>query len=265
MSDLLAIIGGTGLDLRSSFADARDEVVSTRWGNAFATHVHHQGRQLVFLHRHTPAPGTKLPPHAVNYRANIAALKSLGVSAIFASFAVGSLRPEWAAGTLVSLTDFVDFTSNRNPTFFNDRAVHADMTDPYCPRLRALLRESAADLNHALNDGGIYLCANGPRFESPAEIRVFSQWADVVGMTGCPEIALAREANIAYAGVAIVTNFAAGLLPQPLSQTEVLDAMRLALPRVREIFLDAARSYRDDATAPSRRVTEEYGFPDVLD
>lgn len=264
MNDLLAIIGGTGLDLRDSFPDARDETVSTRWGDAFITRVQHNESELVFLHRHTPAPGVHLPPHAVNYRANIAALKSLGVSAIFASFAVGSLRRDWSPGTLALLDDFVDFTSGRATTFFDDRAVHCDMTTPYCPQLRALLRESAADFQIEIQDGAVYLCANGPRFETPAEIRFFAQMADVVGMTGCPEIALAREANLAYAGVAIVTNFAAGLLPQPLTQAEVLDAMKLALPRVRELFLDAARSYRDDASAPSRRVTEEYGFPAVV-
>jgi 5'-methylthioadenosine phosphorylase len=264
MSDTLAIIGGTGLNLRHSFADAHDETISTRWGDAFITRVQHDDREIIFLHRHTPAPGVHLPPHAVNYRANIAALKRLDVSAIFASFAVGSLRRDWAPGTLALLSDFVDFTSGRAHTFFDDRAVHCDMTAPYCARLRALLHESAAELQTELQDEAVYLCANGPRFETPAEIRVFAQWADVVGMTGCPEIALAREANIAYAGVAIATNFAAGLLPQPLTQSEVLGAMKRALPRVRELFLDAARSYRDDDTAPSRRVTEEYGFPSVI-
>jgi 5'-methylthioadenosine phosphorylase len=201
----------------------------------------------------------------VNYRANIAALKSLGASAIFASFAVGGLRREWGPGTLVLRDDFIDFSSGRAATFFDDRAVHCDMSAPYCPRLRTLLQQSADDLGHPLEDGGTYICANGPRFETPAEIRVFAQWADVVGMTGCPEVALARETNMAYAGVAIVTNFAAGLLPQPLTQAEVLGAMAVSQPQVREIFLDAARLYCDDTSAPSRRVTEEYGFPSVLD
>lgn len=264
MSDLLAIIGGTGLDLRGSFTGARDETVTTRWGTAFVTHGVHEGREIVFLHRHTPAPGQHLPPHAVNYRANIAALKSLGVSAIFASFAVGSLRTDWAPGALISLSDFVDFTSGRASTFFEDRAVHTDMTQPYCPRLRTLLWKSAVGSNHPLEDGGTYLCADGPRFETPAEIRVFAQWADVVGMTGCPEIALAREANISYAGIAIITNFAAGLMPQALTQAEVLDTMNTALPRVRAIFLNAALAYTDDPTTASRQVTAEYGFPSVL-
>lgn len=264
MSDLLAIIGGTGLDLRASFPGVRDEIIGTRWGEAFVTHIQHHGRDLIFLHRHTPAPGLHLPPHGVNYRANIAALKSLGVTGIFASFAVGSLRREWAPGTLALLNDFIDGTSGRAHTFFDDRAIHCDATAPYCPRLSTLLRESAADLNIALQQSATYYCTNGPRFETPAEIRVFAQMADVVGMTGCPEIALAREANIAYAGIAIATNFAAGLLPQPLTQGEVLFAMQQALPRVRTLFLDAALAYRDDPGAPSRRVTEEYGFPDVL-
>ncbi|HEX8552741.1 MAG TPA: MTAP family purine nucleoside phosphorylase [Abditibacteriaceae bacterium] len=264
MSDLLAIIGGTGLDLRATLGETRDEIVETRWGTAFVTHAMYEGRPLVFLHRHTPAPRSYLPPHRVNYRANIAALKQLGATAIFASFATGSLRPTWPPGTLVLLNDFADFTPGRATTFFDDRAVHADMTEPFCPRLRALLRETAADLNLPLEDGGTYVCANGPRFETPAEIRFYARVGDVIGMTGCPEIALAREANIAYAGIAIATNFAAGLLPQPLTQLEVVEAMKAALPRVREVFLAAALDYRDDAAAPSRRVTEEYGFPSVV-
>ena len=264
MSDLLAIIGGTGMDLRATFGEARDETIETRWGKALVTHARHAERNIVFLHRHSGAPDNYLPPHRVNYRANIAALKKLGATAIFASFATGSLRPTWPPGTLVSLDDFLDWTSGRAATFFDDAPVHCDMTEPFCPRLRALLRETAADLGIALHDGGTYFCANGPRFETAAEIRMFARFADVVGMTACPEVALAREANIAYAGVAIATNFAAGLLPQPLTQAEVVETMKVSLPRVRELFLSAALEFRDDPGAPSRRVSEEYGFPSVL-
>jgi 5'-methylthioadenosine phosphorylase len=175
------------------------------------------------------------------------------------------LRREWAPGTLVLLNDFLDFTTSRCKTYFDERAVHIDVTEPYCPRLRSLLLMTASDLNLTLHDGGTYACAEGPRFETPAEIRAYAQWdADVVGMTGVPEVVLAREANISYAGVSIVTNFAAGISPQPLTQAEVLDAMRVALPQVAQLFVTAARDYNDDPSTPSRRVTEEFGWPEVV-
>ncbi len=269
---LLAIIGGTGLDardanspLRQALREVREETVTTRWGQAQVTHARLDDRPILFLHRHA-APGKthSIPPHRVNYRANIAALKMLGATAILASTAVGSLRREWLPGTLVLLDQFLDFTTACDKTFFDERAVHVDLTEPYCPRLRSLLALTAADLNIALHDGGTYACTDGPRFETPAEIRAYARLgADVVGMTGVPEVVLAREANISYAGVSVVSNLAAGVSPQPLTQAEVLAAMRDALPQIITLFLSAARDYKDDPATPSRRATAEYGWPDV--
>jgi 5'-methylthioadenosine phosphorylase len=270
-----AFIGGTGVRLQgddSPFQDAHDEVVETRWGRTQLTRATLGGRDVVFLHRHSAsalggrkAPLAAIPPHQINYRANIAALKKLGVTAIFASTAVGSLQRDWMPGTLVLLHDFLDFTTSRSKTFFDEQAVHIDVSEPYCPRLRSLLLMTANDLNLTLNDGGTYACTDGPRFETPAEIRAYDRWgADVVGMTGVPEVVLAREANISYAGVSVVTNFAAGISPQALTQAEVLDAMRVALPQVAQLFLTATRDYHDDPSTPSRRVTEEFGTPNVL-
>jgi len=274
-NDLLAIIGGTGIDLRgadSPLQQARDEVVETRWGRAIVTRAQLHEREILFLHRHAASSldggkvqGAAIPPHRINYRANIAALKKLGATAIFASTAVGSLRQEWSPGTLVLLDQFLDFTTTRAKTFFDNSAVHVDVTEPYCARARALLLDAALDSKLKIEDGGVYACADGPRFETPAEIRAYKMWgADVVGMTGVPETVLAREANISYAGVSIVTNFAAGILPQPLTQAEVLDAMRHALPQVVHLFLAAARHYKDDSSTRSRRATEEFGWPDVF-
>lgn len=268
---MLAIIGGTGVDLRgddSPLSDAHEEIATTKHGAALVTLARHAGRDIVFLHRHAnPDSQTQhishhLPPHRVNYRANIAALKKLGVTAIFASTAVGTLRREWPSGTLVLLDQLIDCTSGRDKTFFDFGAVHVDVTNPYCPALREKLKQAAQTLNFALQDGGTYICANGPRFETPAEIRAFAGWgADVVGMTGVPEAILAREANISYAGVSICTNFAAGISPTPLTQAEVVEAMKIALPRVVQLFLHAARNYADDPALPSRRATAEFKTP----
>ena len=263
---MLAIIGGTGVDLRgadSPLTESREEVVHTRHGAALVTVAEYAGRDIVFLHRHAnpeAAPGapTHVPPHRINYRANIAALKKLGVTAILASTAVGGMRREWSPGTLVLLDQFIDCTSGRDITFFDTGAVHVDVTTPYCPALRALLLDCAGELSTTLHDGGTYVCCNGPRFETPAEIRVFSQWGDVVGMTGVPEVVLAREAGMAYAGVSIVTNFAAGISAAPLTQAEVVEAMRDALPKVVDLFLRAALNYKDDPTLPSRTATAEF-------
>ncbi len=272
---LLAIIGGTGVDLRgadSPLTDARDEVVETRWGRTQITRALLESRETVFLQRHAASSlddnkvaGQAIPPHRVNYRANIAALKKIGATAIFASTAVGALRPEYAPGSLVLLDQFIDMTTQRDKTFFDDRAVHIDMTEPYCARLRSLLLMTSDDLNIALHPAGTYACADGPRFETSAEIRAYALWGgDVVGMTGAPECTLAREANISYAGVSIVTNLAAGLSAQPLTQAEVLDTMRTALPQLMQLFLSAARDYRDDSSTGSRRATEEFGSPQVF-
>ena len=266
---LLAFIGGTGFDLRganSPFTDARDEIVETRFGVAHVTRAQLDEKSVVFLHRHArPDDPTRkdVPPHQINYRANIAALKQLGVTAILASTAVGGLRREWAPGTLVCLDNFLDMTTNRAKTFFDERAVHIDVTQPYCQNLRELLLRKADDEAIELMDGGVYGCADGPRFETAAEIRVYASWGvDVVGMTGAPECALAREAEISYAGVSIVTNLAAGISPHPLTHMEVMQEMNLALPKLAQLFLATARAYEDDLALPSRTATRDFATSD---
>lgn len=262
---LLAFIGGTGFDLRgpqSPFKNAMDGHVDTRFGPAAITHAMLDAKPVVFLHRHArPDDMAKkdVPPHQINYRANIAALKKLGVTGILASTAVGGLRPQWPSGTLILLDQFLDFTTHRTKTFFDHRAVHIDVTQPYCAHLRALLLQAASDLRVDLHDGGTYLCADGPRFETAAEIKMFEKWgADVVGMTGATEATLAREAEISYAGVSVVTNAAAGISPHPLTHEEVTLAMKEALPRIAKLFLEAARRYEDDPNAASRRATRDF-------
>ena len=270
-SHLVAIIGGTGLEslADSPLQNARDERIQTRWGSALITRATLQSanaasRELIFLHRHAAPDSEKgrVPPHQINYRANIAALKRLGVTAIFASTAVGSLNVNYPPGTLLLLNDFLDATSRRDKTFFDTYPVHVDVTNPYCPHARTALLKAAQDLKIPLRDGGTYLCTDGPRFETPAEIKLYASWnADVVGMTGVPEVVLAREANISYAGVSIVTNLAAGISDAPLTQGEVLDAMKKALPQVSQLFLSAARSYQDDPQVLARRATREFATP----
>lgn len=264
----IAIIGGTGVELQShpALKEVRETTIETRWGQAFVTGALLDGkRQLFFLHRHAcPKSGRRaVPPHKINYRANIAALKKLGATVIFATTAVGSLRPEWPAGASVLLEQLLDFTTGRDKTFYDEMPVHIDLTNPYCPHAQKQLRHAAQTLGHRLEPGGTYLCADGPRFETAAEIALFKSWgADVIGMTGAPEAALAREAEISYAGISIVTNAAAGVLPQALAHSEVLSAMGAALPRVVDLFLQAAREYSDDTALPARNAVAEYRTAD---
>ncbi|WP_366921628.1 S-methyl-5'-thioadenosine phosphorylase [Metallumcola ferriviriculae] len=223
----IGIIGGTGLYDAGLFQDAEEQRVLTKYGEVKLMAGYAEGNQVVFLNRH--GAGHKLPPHLINYRANIAALKETRVDMIIATAAVGSLREDIAPGQLVILDQFIDFTSGRKHTFFNggaDAVVHVDMTQPYCQEVRGTLIEAAHSENLPLVEKGTYICTQGPRFETPAEVAMFARLGgDVVGMTNVPEVVLAREAEICYGAVAVVTNSAAGISDTELTHQEVLDTM----------------------------------------
>ncbi|MDP3058046.1 MAG: S-methyl-5'-thioadenosine phosphorylase, partial [bacterium] len=165
----------------------------------------------------------------INYRANIAAMKQLGVGYILATTAVGSINKLLAPGTLVLSDQILDFTRTRASTFFEggERGVtHVDFTYPYCPSLRKAVLTASSICFVPVTDGGSYVCFEGPRYESAGEIKMFALLGgDVVGMTAMPEAALAREAEICYVGISMVTNYAAGLSTSPLSHYEVLECM----------------------------------------
>ena len=240
----IAVIGGTGFG--DSLIVGTPETVDTEYGPALVTRGDlGGGRELVFLARH--GPGHLLPPHLINHRANIAALRGLGVTAVLATAAVGSLRRAMAPGDVVLLDDFLDFTKGGPLTFFDaaGNVRHTDFVRPYDPALReALEREAGDGIRPRLHPRGTYLCLSGPRYETPAEIRLFASWgADVVGMTGAPEAILCREAGLPYAGVALVTNYGSGLLDAtPLAHTEVEAQMAAFRVSLGEWLLRAARA-----------------------
>lgn len=195
-----------------------------------------QGQQIYLLRRHGPTHS--LPPHRINYRANIRALYDLGCEIVLATNAVGSLRAHIAPGEFVLPDQFIDCTKLRPTTFFEGvseenalsgtvaqefaRVRHIDMTEPYCPHVRMQLISLAEQQRIRLHPAGTYICTEGPRFETPAEIRAYAQWgADVVGMTGVPEVVLARELGMCYASICLVTNRAAGLGGARLSAKEI--------------------------------------------
>ena len=248
------VIGGTGF---YTFTEGEEEVeVSTAYGPVRVSRTAIGGVEVAFIARHGAGHG--IPPHRVNYRGNIAALKQLGITNILASASVGSMSDAMPPGSLVIVTQFLDFTKSRAGTFYDGeggKVVHTDMTDPYCPVLRGELRRAGAALNEAVRDEGTYVCVEGPRFETSAEIEMFRRMgADVVGMTNVPEVALAREAGICYAAMAAVTNWAAGISPEPLRHEEVSGFMEAQTPRLRALFEHVIAHHEDAGCACRRRV-----------
>jgi 5'-methylthioadenosine phosphorylase len=234
----IAIIGGTGIYNPELFEDIKDERIGTPFGEVAVKVGKYGGKEIAFLARH--GEGHVIPPHLVNYRANIWGLKLLGVKSILATAAVGSLNAGMKPGQFVFVDQFLDFTKSRPQTFVEKGVVHLDMTDPYCPELRKLFAETAEKLGLEHHTGGTYVCSEGPRFETPAEIRMYRHsGGDVVGMTSVPEVVLAREAGICYATIAMVTNFAAGISVRRLSHQEVVEAMNENLDNIRRLILTA--------------------------
>jgi len=238
---LFGIIGGSGLYDPGIMSEVRTERVETPFGEVELYRGLCEGKEVAFLPRH--GPGHTVPPHLVNYRANIWALRALGVERAVATAAVGSLRRRLRPGDAVIIDQFLDFTKSRPATFFTGGAygvVHVDYTEPYCREVRRALLSAAREAGLRAHDGGCYACTEGPRFETPAEIRMFARLgADVVGMTSVPEAVLAREAGICYGTVAMVTNYAAGMAGRPLSHQEVLDLMAANAARLRWLLARA--------------------------
>ena len=240
----IALIGGTGFEALPPEIFAEQMDIETRFGAARILSVSNnyvEPYKLYFLSRHGAAHG--LAPHQINYRANIAALVELGVSYVYATNAVGSLRRDLLPGSLVLFSDFLDFTRARPLSYFAEGEAwhHTDFSAPYSPRLRNALMQAAETLNVEVVPQGTYLCCDGPRFESPAEVRLFGQWgADVVGMTGLPEAIFARETGLEYAGLGIVTNLGAGLKDGAVAHEEHVDIMREWIAPVRELLLAAS-------------------------
>jgi 5'-deoxy-5'-methylthioadenosine phosphorylase len=211
---MLAIIGGSGLTQLSALTETRRISARTAFGepSGALTLGRIGGREVIFLARHGDAHS--IAPHEINYRANIQALKDAGAARIAAVATVGGIRPAFGPGTLVVPDQIIDYTWGRASTFFQGpgaKVTHVDFTEPYSPALRKSILAAARSCGEAVADGGCYGATQGPRLETAAEIaRMERDGADLVGMTGMPEAALAREAGLEYAAIAVVANHAAG-------------------------------------------------------
>lgn len=236
-----AIIGGTGVYQLDGGSVVRD--IETPYGTARVYIQQTQSGEVAFLPRH--GKGHTVPPHRINYRANVKALQQLGVKRVLVTAAVGSLNPGFPPGSLVIPDQFIDFTKQRASTFYDGEGgvVHADMADPYCSALISALEEKAAKAGINISGRGTYVCVEGPRFETKAEIRFFKEMGgDMVGMTGVPEVVLARELGLCYAAVGIVTNWCNGMVDEPISHSEILEIMKRGRENVVKLFLEVFRS-----------------------
>ncbi len=229
----VGIIGGSGV--YKVMEERKSVLVNTPFGNIEVFIGTLGGEEVAFIPRH--GKKHEVPPFKVNYRGNLYALMELGVERVLATNAVGALREEYPPGTLLIPDDFIDFTKTREYTYYDGReikvrdkkikgVVHVSMTpDPYCPEIRQAMLRAADEMGLEVVNGGVYCCMEGNRFETPAEIRALrTLGGDVVGMTGCPEAALARELEMCYATVNVITNYAAGVRGNvKLTQEEVAE------------------------------------------
>ncbi len=222
-----ALIGGSGIELLP-LSQRKTITIETPYGTVQTEKGLLGGKEIAFINRH----GTDhaFPPHLINYRANLWALRELGVKKILATAAMGSLSPKYHLKDLVLIDQFLDFTKSRPQTFYEGGAqgvLHVDVTDPYCEQLRLVMAEAGAQLNLDIKNGATYVCTEGPRFETPAVIKMFQiLGGELVGMTSVPEVILARELGICYASLGIVTNEAAGIAAHRLTHAEVMEGIR---------------------------------------
>jgi 5'-methylthioadenosine phosphorylase len=232
----IALLGGSGISKIFRDGPTKSHHVSTPWGAPSGPIEEgvFGGIRTLFLARHGPAH--TIPPHRVNYRANIDALCSLGAEAIIAVNSVGSLKEELSPGTFLLPSQFVDFTKGRPTTFFDGGKVfHVSMADPFCPDLTAHATLAADDAGFSFKVGGTYVCVEGPRFSTRAESRFFRGFADVIGMTLVPEVTLARERGICYVCMAAVTDYDVWA-ERPVQTQEILDVMRRSADRMNRIL-----------------------------
>ena len=234
-----AIIGGTGV--YSLTGNIREVSMDTPYGNIDFSVLEKDGKEIVFLPRH--GRNHDKPPHLVNYLGNMWALKEFGVEFIFATVAVGSTRSDIVPGNLVLLRDFIDFTKSRPMTYYDGSTgvVHVSMAEPYCGMLcdKILKANTKNKEIEGIRDNIVYVCTEGPRFETAAEIGFYNRiGGDVVGMTNVPEVVLAKELSMCYCAVGVVTNMCTGLVGIEATGQEILSIVKNRKEELTSLFID---------------------------
>jgi len=246
----LAIIGGTGLSKLVNLENVSKRVVKTPYGepSSAVTLGQLNGVDVAFMARH--GYGHTIPPHRINYRANMWALKEVGVSDVVGVAAVGSINRAMSPASLVLPDQLIDYTWGRASTFFEDdleEVMHIDFTSPYSANLRDKIKRAIYQADIPVLDKAVYGCTQGPRLETAAEIRRLERdGCDIVGMTGMPETALARELGLNYACCALVVNWAAGLEGDEISMHDIEGFAKEGMGKVEQLL--KALVYEMDVT-----------------
>jgi 5'-methylthioinosine phosphorylase len=250
---MLAIIGGTGLSSLDILGATESETIATPYSDDAVEleRLKCHEKDIIFLPRH--GKNHVLPPHHINYRANIRALREVGVSHVIAINAVGGINAELEPGALSVPDQLIDYTYSRKHTFFEsdlEEVTHVDFTHPFDPQLRAMILRNITSVNTSqelpkvVMDGGVYGCTQGPRLETAAEIgRLKRDGCDMVGMTGMPEAALARELGIAYASIALSVNWAAGLSDESITLPEIHQVLNTGMSFINALLDRLIKDY----------------------
>jgi 5'-methylthioadenosine phosphorylase len=259
----IGLIGGSGMYEIEGLAVTKEVSVSTPFGPPSCSYkLGMMGdSEVVFLSRHgTPH---SIPPHLVNYRANIWGFKALGVDRVISVNATGAINRDIPLGSLVLQDQLLDMTGgSRKHTFYEDGKVfHVDFTNPYCAEMREKCIAAAAEINLPVRPSAAYVCVNGPRLETALEIRFYaSVGADIVGMTAMPEAALARELEICMLGISAITNYAAGILDKKLTATEVVENMRCTNSIIKNLIAAVISRLGSERTCTCKNALKNAGL-----
>ncbi|MHA1238688.1 MAG: MTAP family purine nucleoside phosphorylase [Candidatus Odinarchaeia archaeon] len=271
----IAVIGGSGF--YTLLEDHEGVIVNTPFGKTPQIEIGWvENTKVAFLPRHAE-PGSskidhKVPPHLVNYRANIYGLKKLGVDRILAVNSCGVINRNIQLGDFVLIHQFIDLTKQRASTFYDgktpikvnkkltiNKVVHVDLTEPFCPEIKEIAAKELKTRNIRYHTRGVYVCTEGPRFETPAEIKAFQKLGgDLVGMTVCPEVILARELAVCYVSFSIATNWAAGIGTNKITLKEVLDLLEEKGEILKDVLKNVIPKIPKKRSCPCKDALDEY-------
>lgn len=241
----IGIIGGTGIYDPGMFQNTRTTKISIPYGEPSDYYYigDFKGKKVAFLPRH--GKNHKIPPHDINFKANISGFEKLGVTRVLASCATGSLNEKYKPGDIVIIDQFIDWKKTRVTFYDTGDVTHVSLADPFCPELRKVLIEACEKLGIVYHKKGTYLCVEGPRFSTRAESKMFKHFAELIGMTGVPEAILAREKEICFAIIATITDYDVWT-KKPVDVKEVVRVMKESEDKVKLLLKEAIKNIPEE-------------------